>query len=282
MADSTPGGRARGAASVWRRLRGRVSGGPGGADEHVRGMWTNTLDARHAWLARGFGDRPDPDDPDAVLAMQVVLHIEKHQPPRRSALLSAAASAVAALCLDERCGPGGQWEHAFKSWTGARIRKVARRARGRQWQDVQDLAGVTATCGGAQARALVPGRVGDLDSRVKKLQISGTDLPDDEPGAPDGRLPCIWVDASLGMSTGKAAAQAGHAAMLLAGAMTFRQVRAWAGHDFACSVREADAGQWARLQHAEAEGAAVGVRDAGFTEVAAGAMTVIATSGTLG
>lgn len=282
MADSERSGAEPGGVSVRARLRRWLFGAPEQGDGQMRGTWTNTLDARHEWLAKGFGGRPDPDDRDAVMAMQIVLRIEKHHPPQRSALLAAAASAAVALCLDERCGSGGQWEHAYKSWTSARIRKVARRARGKQWQDVQDLPGVTATAGGAQARAFVPGRIGEMDPRLSKLQISGTALPGDEPGAPDALLPCLWVDGSLGMSTGKAAAQVGHAAMILAGAMTFRQVRAWAGHDFACSVREADARQWARLQHAEAEGAAVGVRDAGFTEVDAGAMTVIATAGKLG
>ncbi|WP_233266751.1 aminoacyl-tRNA hydrolase [Tomitella fengzijianii] len=244
--------------------------------EAHQAVLTNTFEARHGVLARGYGSAPDPADPADVLAMQVVLRIEKRDPPARSALLAAAATAAVALCLDERSGPGGEWGPALHAWVNARIRKVTRRARGKQWEDVQELPGVTVASGGAEARALVPGAVGNLDPRVKKLQISGTDLPDDEPGEPAPKLPVIWIDAALAMSTGKAAAQVGHAAMILAGAMTFEQVRNWARHDFACSVRDASPEQWARLQEAVRSGDAVAVRDAGFTEVAPGSTTVIA------
>lgn len=237
---------------------------------------TNTFEARHGVLARGYGSRPDPADPADVLAMQLVLHIEKNDPPARSAVLAAAASASVALCLDERCGPGGEWEPALRAWVDARIRKVSRRARGKQWAEAQEVPGVTVEAHGAEARAFVPGRVGAIDPRVRKLQISGTDLPDDAPGAPEPGLPVIWIDASLGMTTGKAAAQVGHAAMILAGAMTFEQAGKWARRDFACSVRDAGAAEWERLSARVRAGEAVAVRDAGFTEVAPGSMTVIA------
>ena len=49
---------------------------------------------RHGVLARGYGHRPDPDDPAKVQAMPIVLHIPKAEPPARSALLEAAATAT--------------------------------------------------------------------------------------------------------------------------------------------------------------------------------------------
>lgn len=236
----------------------------------------STLAQRHAVLALGYGGRTDPPDPADVLAMPVVLHIPKIDPPARSRLLEAAASAAVALCLDERVGPGGAWEDQFLAWTGARIRKVARRARGAQWDAAQEVPGITIDVGGAQARALVPGRVGDLDSRIKRLQIGGTDLePDDAGPALDG-VPVFWVDPALKMTVGKAAAQVGHASMLLAGAMTEQQCAHWAAAGFVCSVREADEAQWRRARTSAESGLAVAVRDAGFTEVAPGSMTVIA------
>lgn len=237
----------------------------------------STFADRHAVLARGYGGREDPADPADVLAMPVVLHIPKADPPRRSALLEAAASAATALCLDARVGVGGEWEHSFLAWTGARIRKVSRRARGAHWVAVQDVPGVTVDVDGAQARALVPGRVGDLDARVRKLQIGGTDLGPDEPGEPAAELPVLWIDSALDMTVGKAAAQVGHASMLLAGAMTTEQCEAWASNNFACSVRDATPQQWEAVRALVGEGRAVAVRDAGFTEVAPGSMTVVAT-----
>lgn len=252
----------------------------------------NDFAARHAWLAGGYGSIDDPADPAEVLAMQLVLHIEKKDPPRRSEVLAAAASAAVALCLDERCGPGGEWESEFKAWSGARIRKVSRRARGIAWEAAQELPGVTVECGSApenpaqaqtqtqaQARAFVPGKVGELDQRLRKLQINGTDLEDDEPGAPDPSLPVLWLQAELGMTVGKAAAQVGHASMILAGAMRLEQAQAWADAGYRCAVRDAGPERWADLARLVRSGKAIAVRDAGFTEVAAGSMTVIAVPG---
>ncbi|MFF0457193.1 peptidyl-tRNA hydrolase [Nocardia africana] len=236
--------------------------------------------ARHAELARGYGGGGDPDDPAQVQAMQMVLHIPKAEPPPRSAVLEAAAAAAVALCLDPRVGPGGEWESRYLAWKRSRIRKVARRARGAQWISANDVDGVTIEVDGAQARALVPGPVGDIDARIRKLQIGGTDLDHDEPGPPDPELPVLWVNSSLGMTVGKAAAQVGHASMLLAGALSGDQAFAWARRGFRCAVRDAEPEHWARLCARVNDGAGpetvAAVRDAGFTEVAPGSMTVIA------
>ncbi|MBF6163235.1 peptidyl-tRNA hydrolase [Streptomyces gardneri] len=234
------------------------------------------FDARHAELARGYYGAADPDDPAMVQAMQMVLHLPKADPPPRSALLAAAAAAAVALCLDERVGPCGEWEEPYLAWKRSRIRKVARRARGAQWQATCAVDGVTVEIDGARARALVPGPVGRVDPRIKRLQIGGTDLEHDEPGPPDPSLPVLWVNTGLGMTLGKAAAQVGHASMLLAGALPVEHARRWAELGFRCAVREADAGRWAALVEQVAEGGAVAVRDAGYTEVAPGSMTVIA------
>ncbi|WP_243637013.1 aminoacyl-tRNA hydrolase [Rhodococcus sp. Eu-32] len=235
----------------------------------------STFAERHAVLAQGYGGRPDPDDPADVLAMPIVLNIPKADPPPRSRLLEAAASASVALCFDERVGPGGEWEESFRAWTSSRIRKVARRARGAHWTAAQDVPGVTVDVGDAQARALVPGRVGDLDSRIRRLQIGGTDLSHDEPDRVADDLPVLWIDPALEMTVGKAAAQVGHASMLLAGTMSTEQCEAWAARGFACSVRDADAQQWATARALVDAGRAAAVRDAGFTEVAPGSMTVV-------
>lgn len=239
---------------------------------------SNTFDIRHAALARGYGGRGDSDDPAQVWAMPLVLHIPKSDPPRRESLLAAAATATVALCLDPRVGSGGPWHDPFVEWTAGRIRKVARRARGAHWHAAQDVPGVTVTVAGAQARAFVPGRVGDVDARIKRLQIGGTDLPSDAADRTDDEDsgPVLWIDAGLSMTVGKAAAQVGHASMLLAGAMRPSACRRWAEADFACSVREADKQQWVRARAEVDAGRAVAVRDAGFTEVAPGSITVIA------
>ena len=215
-----------------------------------------------------------PPEPDGVVrAMPVVLRLER-PPAARTPVLEAAARAALALCLDPRAEADGEWHEAVVTWVDARIRKIARRARGAHWAAVQELPGVTVTVtvGDAQARALLPGPVDDVPKVVSRLQIGGTDLPDDQPGPPPPGVPVIWVNGALSMTVGKAAAQVGHAAMLDAAARGLTAVPPYA-------VRTADAAMWARLCAAADRGEAVAVRDAGFTEVAPGTITTITMPG---
>ena len=226
-------------------------------------------------LAARYGaDRPGvpraeiPPEPDGVVrAMPVVLRLER-PPAARTPVLEAAAAAALALCLDPRAQPGGEWHDAVTTWVSTQIRKIARRARGAHWAAVQELPGVTWSSGGAEARALLPAPVDDVPRIVSRLQIGGTELEPDEPGPPPPGVPVIWVNAALGMTVGKAAAQVGHASMLYAAAHGLASVPAFA-------VRDAGGEQWARLCDAVGRGEAVAVRDAGFTEVAPGTITTI-------
>ncbi|WP_431309459.1 aminoacyl-tRNA hydrolase [Gordonia sesuvii] len=227
-------------------------------------------------LADYRGGGSDPADPGDVLAMQMVIRIEKSHPPARVDALTAAARAVALLCLDDRAGGAGPWVSDLDAWCGARIRKIARRARGAQWAAAQEVWGLTVETGSAQARALVPGRVGDVDRRIARLQIGGTELDGSlSTQAPD-RGVCLWMNPDLPMTVGKAAAQVGHASMLAVTSMTLEQAWEWRSAGCPLVVREASGQRWADLLTADARGAAIAVRDAGFTEIAPGSVTVIA------
>ncbi|MBM7366879.1 peptidyl-tRNA hydrolase [Gordonia hydrophobica] len=225
------------------------------------------------------GGGEDPVDRDDVLAMQMVLRIEKADPPDRRALLIAAAQAAVLVCLDERAENDGPWAPRLDAWCDARIRKIARRARGKQWDDVQGLWGVTVDHEGAQARAFVPSRVGDVDRRITKLQIGGTDVDGEPiPAAPDGRDGLgLWLNPTLDMSLGKTAAQVGHASMLGAALFSLDEARVWAAAGCPLDVGQADVERWSQLTAAADAGTAAAVRDAGFTEIAPGSVTVIAT-----
>lgn len=242
-------------------------------------MGSELIDA-HRFLvqsltAPGRGDE-DPDDPQTVQAMQIALHVPKPDRPRRDELLAAAAQAVVAVCLDPRAGQNGAWHDALGQWYSHRIRKIARRARGAGWDNVQALPGCTATVGGASARAFIPSAVADVPHLIAKLQIRGTELPVDEQSQPDASIPLIAVDAELEMTAGKAAAQAGHGSMLLAAAMSGEHVSAWAADGFPLQVREIPRAEFAQLA---TDPAAVAVQDSGFTEVAPGSTTVVALPG---
>ncbi len=237
---------------------------------------TGRFDDAYRRLVGYVGGGDDPPDPADVLAMQVVVRIEKTQPPARADLLGAAARAAVLLCLDDRAGGDGPWAAPMAAWCDARIRKIARRARGAQWAAAQEVWGLTATDGGGQARAIVPGRVGDVDRRISRLQIGGTELDGTLPADPPGHGVCLWMNPDLDMSVGKAAAQVGHGSMLAVTAMDLPAAREWRSAGCPLVVREATGDRWRALLEADGRGQAVAVRDAGFTEVAPGSVTVIA------
>ncbi|OFQ58063.1 peptidyl-tRNA hydrolase [Corynebacterium sp. HMSC074H12] len=236
----------------------------------------NNLREAHRRLAVACSDRnwrddpEDPDKPETIQAMQIALNLPKQDPPTRTEVLEAAARGVVKLCLDDRAGQDGAFAEALGQWYGHRIRKVARRARNKAWRDVQALPGVTVA---DRARVFVPSAVQDVHPLVAKLQISHTDLPQDDPGPALADAPVIYIDSSLHMSAGKAAAQVGHGSMLLAAAMSVEEVETWAAQDFALSVREIAPADFAA---ACTRPDAVVVHDAGFTEVAPDSATVCA------
>lgn len=244
----------------------------------------DSLGARYAyWLGLPAEDTNDTSDesPELVRAMPIILRIERAEPPGRTALLEAAAAASIAVCLDERAEPEGEWHADVSAWADERIRKVSRRARGAHWQAVQSLPGITVNVDGAEARALVPGLVVEAPKEVSKLQISGSELPADEPGpVPDG-VPVLWLNPEVAMTVGKAAAQVGHATMILASLLDDSQVEAWASAGYRCAVRTPGVALWKELHPGDDPAGAwrdrrvIAVRDAGFTEVDPGTVTVL-------
>lgn len=237
------------------------------------------LDWCHARLRAGSAGAEDAEDRSTVRSMPIVLHLPKAERPGRTPLLEAVAGAVIELCVDERVAPGGEWHEAYGAWLDARMRKIARRARGAQWRTALEVPGVIREVQGCSARACVPGPVDEVDPRLGRLQIGGTDLERDDPGPPPPGVPVVWIDGALEMSVGKAAAQVGHGVMLLAAVMDRSRFEQWIADGLPVAVREAGRSRWRELGDAVAARApgVAAVVDAGYTEVAPGSLTVIAT-----
>jgi peptidyl-tRNA hydrolase len=220
-------------------------------------------------------------EPELVRAMPVILHIEREL-PGRTPLLEAAAAAALAVCLDPRAEPEGEWHEPVRDWVAGHIRKVSRRARGAHWLAAQEFPGVTVEVDGAEARALVPGLVVETPKEISRLQISGSDLPDDTPGPVQAGVPTLWLNPVVPLTAGKAAAQVGHASMLLAALLDDSDLKAWAEIGYRCAVRTPTREQWSALHPGSDPGEAwrtrqvIAVRDAGFTEVDPGTVTVLA------
>jgi peptidyl-tRNA hydrolase len=203
---------------------------------------------------------------DVPWAMQLAVHAEKAAPPAHSAVCAAAAMAVVRLLTE----PIPEWREAVRRWESEKIRKVTRRARGVRWTAVQDLPGITVEHAGAEVRAFVPGPVTEVPPELSKLQVAGLDLEDDPAiKPPDPPHAAIALNPDVPMSTGKAAAQSGHAAHLLLRRAAEPGRTAWVA-----------AGLRVHVEHEESwrdcvGRATVAVRDAGFTEVPPGTMTAI-------
>lgn len=205
------------------------------------------------------------DDPagEPPWALQLAVRVEKADPPSHEAVCAAAASAVVLLLADPA------FAEPVRRWEDGRIRKVVRRARGARWRDVQELPGVTVRREGAEARAFAPGPMGEVPAPISKLQVAGTDLDHGDVPEPPAPYAALVLNPDAGMSTGKAAAQSGHAAHLLYRALPAELQKAWA--DNGARARPLDV-PWPEA----VARAAVRVRDAGYTEVAPGTMTAVA------
>lgn len=217
----------------------------------------------------------DPEG-EAPWALQLVARVEKTLPPTHIAVCEAAATSVVQLLADARSQPGGEWFPAVQRWEAGRIRKLARKARGSQWEHVQDLAGVSVSYDGAEVRAFVPSPVDNVPAEISRLQLQGFDL--DDPAqrfvvAPEQDGPVIVsITPAPHLTTGKAAAAAGHAAQLAYLEMDIARRASWAAIGFSVAVELPTTEEWkARISTSQ-----IVVEDAGFTEVVPGTATAVA------
>jgi peptidyl-tRNA hydrolase len=200
------------------------------------------------------------------LVLPFVIRIERDAPPTRIDALEAAARGVLLMLTADR----PDWADALARWDGQRIRKVVRRARGAEWRRALSVDGLDVRHGTAELRVYPPVPVGEWPPELARLQVGGTNLVDaSPPGDPPPDVPLVVLSPRAEMSTGKAMAQAAHAAQLGWRSMRLRPRRRWQEAGFPLAVRDAGERQW---QAALDAGAPI-VHDGGFTEVAPGTAT---------
>lgn len=151
------------------------------------------------------------------LVQPIVLLVDKADPAAHTDGVRAAALASVrayAQDLNRPAGPDASWA----KWLSGPFTKTVRRADLKTFRKIagayEDTDFGYAKIGAAEAMAFRPVSYEDMDEPLSRLQVSGTTLPDrptdPEDVQPHGNTPLLVVNASLSMSTGKAAAQASH------------------------------------------------------------------------
>lgn len=208
-----------------------------------------------------------------TLVQPIVLLIDKDAPPVHLDAVKAAASAsVDALAEDCWNAPDGDRPEVWQQWLSGPFTKTVRRANPKQWAKLPAPTG-EAACGTARAVAYRPAAYDALDKAISRLQVSGTDLV---PMAEEPLLlhaPVLVINASLGMTTGKASAQAAHALMAYWLKLDRETDRTWAASGSPFSVIELDADRFTVAAASAVKGTLI--RDNGLTEIAPGSATAM-------
>lgn len=203
-------------------------------------------------------------EPTGELVQPIILLVDREDPcPEDYGIAVAALASVSALLANPR--------HPYwRPWAQGAFAKSVRRADAKMFAKVaaEFPDHVLAEIGTAKALGFAPIQADSLPKRLAKLQVSGTTLP---PGDPMESTPVrIVLNDSLGMSTGKAAAQAAHAlfAWVLEGKPA--ELEAWRSGGCALSIERADSKMFTKNART-ASGPLI--HDAGRTEITPGSAT---------
>ncbi|SMX89650.1 peptidyl-tRNA hydrolase [Brevibacterium antiquum] len=208
-------------------------------------------------------------DHEVPWSLPIVVRRSKTNIARHIDVLEATARAVVTFLDDPRTQPEGQWYEAVEYWCDGAIRKVVRRGDGQKLEDARALGCVSVTFGGteefgpAEALVLPPGPVDPLPKELKKLQVGGTEFPDEGGTSVTADQAIVTIELSplVTLTTGKAAAQCGHGAQLAYEQMPAEVRQRWREAGFNLRVVTPTKVAWAKTDRP------VSVVDAGFTEV---------------
>jgi peptidyl-tRNA hydrolase len=219
---------------------------------------------------------PDAVPVDRPRALQIAARVEKVDPPELEDVFCAAALGVIAMLDDHRSLPGGAWHEEVAAWNGSRIRKIMRRARASAWERAHEVPGLTITHRSAQVRVFVPGYIDAAPPQLSKLQIQSSPLPEPSKQSALSHIgePTITIalNPAVEMSWGKRGAQVGHAAQRCWEGLSRNDRLDWNAAGRPVSVLTPGDELWETLL----DTASVSIRDGGFTEVAPGTLTAVA------
>ncbi|KAD3514882.1 hypothetical protein GD627_11180 [Arthrobacter yangruifuii] len=191
----------------------------------------------------------------------IVLLVDKtHPAAHRDAVAAAAVASVRAYTATED-------SEAWENWLYGRFTKTVRRANPTTFERLAaEAPSGPVTVGRAQALAFEPVTYEEMPKNLAKLQVSGTQLPDEDPAPRPADSPEIVLNADLEMSTGKASAQAAHALLSWYLQLDPAARQAWQDAGEPAGVRFTAGEQFTEL--AARPGAGPLIVDAGMTEIA--------------
>ena len=202
------------------------------------------------------------------LVQPIILLVDRQEPAREQYGIAAAALASVQAFMRDPDNP--DWQQ----WAAGAFAKSVRRADAKMFAKV--LAAfpehVLSTVGQASAIGLPPMPAAALPKLLAKLQVSGTTLPTGVPLPPQSLN--IALNASLHMSTGKAAAQAAHALFAWLLESKPAVVEAWAADGFPVGILELPAKDFRKGAR---KSAGPVIQDAGRTEIEPGSTTAYVT-----
>ena len=212
-------------------------------------------------------------DPDRALeyVQPIVLLVDRVDPApdvdgiAAVALASVTAFAHAIAATDDL----DSWTEWLSGLFAKSVRRADRKTFDKVWDEFSESGATRIKVGHAEAIAFAPVRANELPRTLSRLQVSGTELPRADGAAPVANAVTITVNSDLGMSTGKAAAQAAHALF------AFRlDRRTHADADPAVRIVYATAAEIRAELSARPN--AIIIEDAGRTEIEPGSLTAIA------
>lgn len=196
---------------------------------------------------------------------------------RLSFAQSMALGGAGAVACADRFRDSERWSADFAAWHAAAFPKVALRANADRFAALARIdAAPVPTQADPIALCLPPRRKSEREPQLTELApFTDAKLPvEPTPVAAEAALVYI-IRPGVIKSMGKAIAQAGHAALAVADEMAVTcqaELQRWRARGMAGEVRLADEATWDRLK---AEVECVVIRDAGYTQVAAGTETVL-------
>lgn len=189
------------------------------------------------------------------------------------AMTLGGAGAVA--CTD-RYRDSERWATNFTAWKAADYPKIALRANADQFAALATLdAAPLATTDGPTALCLPPRRKSEREPQLIELAPFTDAKQPAEPPTPAAGALIYVIRPGVIKSMGKAIAQAGHAALALTDQIAdthHAELKCWRAQGMPGEVRLAGQQTWDRVR---AEVECIVIRDAGYTQVAAGTETVL-------